>query len=115
MQTEYPWSDTVEFTIKAQAKSRMKLRLCIPGWVKEPYSLQVNDQEVADCELQSGYAVLDREWQDGDRARLGLRMSFGTEALQSNHPYKALLYGPLVLAGLVSRAAGWSIPKSYPK
>ena len=80
-QTKYPWDGNVKVTIKPQKKSLFAVCLRIPGWVrnqpvpsnlysyinpvKETISIKVNGQN-ADYKTENGYAIINREWKQGD-------------------------------------------------
>ena len=80
-QTNYPWDGNVKITVKPQKKSTFTIRLRIPGWVRnqpvpsnlysyinpvnETISIKVNGQTV-DYNTQNGYAIINREWKQGD-------------------------------------------------
>ena len=87
--TAYPWDGAIRLTIRPAAPGRFALRLRIPGWTRGAplpgdlytyddatpgdWSLQVNRQAVK-APLEAGFAVLDRDWQDGDTVELALPM-----------------------------------------
>jgi hypothetical protein len=80
-QTTYPWDGNVKITIKPQKKSLFAVCLRIPGWVrnqpvpsnlysfinpvKETISIKVNGQNT-DYKTENGYAIINREWKQGD-------------------------------------------------
>jgi hypothetical protein len=80
-QTKYPWDGNVKITIKPQKKSLFAVCLRIPGWVrnqpvpsnlysyinpvKETISIKVNGQNT-DYKTENGYAIINREWKQGD-------------------------------------------------
>jgi hypothetical protein len=68
-ETAYPFGDDIDFMVSTPAAVRFPLYLRIPGWAGEA-AISVN-QEKLTTELRSGaYAVLNREWRNGDRVRL---------------------------------------------
>jgi DUF1680 family protein len=88
--TEYPWNGDVELNINPLTTSmRFALKLRIPEWAtgkpvpsdlysyadgaKPDISLTVNNEKTA-VKAVSGYAVIEREWQAGDKVCLHLDM-----------------------------------------
>ncbi len=87
--TDYPWQGAVELEVVPERPSRFDLRLRIPGWARGEatpgglyryeergsggWRLHVNGEEAAPA-LESGYAVVEREWSPGDTVRLELMM-----------------------------------------
>lgn len=88
-ETDYPWDGAVRLRIGPEQRARMELRVRIPGWAREqimggnlyrferPHpeapSLRLNGETVH-VEMDKGFAVLDREWDEGDMVELSLPM-----------------------------------------
>ncbi|MEO7933712.1 MAG: beta-L-arabinofuranosidase domain-containing protein [Chthoniobacterales bacterium] len=105
-ETKFPEGDTVSFTIAAAQPARFTLKLRHPYWCAQP-EVTVNGQPVAVTSSPSSYLTLDRTWKTGDRIQLRLPMTLRTEPLpNSGGKTVALLYGPLVLAGVVPTPSG---------
>lgn len=71
-QTHYPWDGSIQLTVKTENPVQFELALRIPGWCRS-YSLAVNGQPQS-IPLQNGYAVIGRQWQNGDSVTLLLDM-----------------------------------------
>ena len=68
-ETAYPFGDFIDFTVSTPAAVRFPLYLRVPDWAAEA-SISVDGKKLPD-ELQPGaYAVISREWRNGDRVRL---------------------------------------------
>ena len=94
--TEYPWKDTVTFTVKADADFALRLRR--PGWCTGA-ALAVNGKKT-DAPCENGYLVLDRAWKAGDTVTLRLDMPVALVAA-SPRVYEdagklAVMRGPVV-------------------
>ncbi len=61
--TEYPFRNTVEFTVKSNKKFDIYLR--IPSWCKK-YKISINGSESAADKNSDGFARVEREWKCGD-------------------------------------------------
>ena len=70
--TDYPWDGAVSITVESDAAVDFELALRIPDWCGD-YLLSVNG-EAADTATDRGYAILSREWSDGDAVELNLAM-----------------------------------------
>ena len=99
--TGYPADGLVETTVCLAQEERFEIWVRVPAWSGETL-LSVNGETVP-CE-ESGYAVLDRVWKNGDVIRLSLDMRvrrilpevYGVSS--DDAPYVAFCRGPLTLA-----------------
>jgi uncharacterized protein len=89
-ETRYPWDGNVRVRIAPTQPIRFALRVRIPGWTQgnpvpsalyqyqdgaggDAPILTVNGESTA-IEIEDGYAVIDRTWQQGDEVELTLPM-----------------------------------------
>jgi DUF1680 family protein len=63
----------------------------------------VNGRSVPVQPGSNGYLEIDRLWQQGDRVDVALPMRFHPSTLPGNATAQAMMYGPLVLAGVMGR------------
>ena len=96
-ETDYPVSDTTKLTVKLDRPTALAVRLRIPAWVDGKPALKVNG-EAADFETDNGYAVVKREWKDGDALEWTVPMAVRAEPVEGSPDMIALLYGPCDLA-----------------
>ncbi|MDA3834335.1 MAG: glycoside hydrolase family 127 protein [Spirochaetales bacterium] len=92
--TNYPFDETIEFTIETAQKTSFPFHLRIPGWC-ENYSIDVNGQEVK-TEAQNNVVILNREWNSDDVVKLNLGMDFRYSNWHENS--LGIERGPLVYA-----------------
>ena len=87
--TRYPWDGNIKISVSPEKAGKFALCLRIPGWAKNQpvpgdlYSFKapetksvlmtVNGKEVQ-YKLEKGYAVIDREWKQGDIVNYSLPM-----------------------------------------
>jgi DUF1680 family protein len=87
--TDYPWNGKVSLEVNPSKKASFALRIRIPGWFKgqavpgdlyqfkvinqQPFAISVNGTPVSYKE-DLGYAILEREWQKGDKISFELPM-----------------------------------------
>jgi DUF1680 family protein len=95
--SDYPFDDTVQFEVRTSQANVFSLNFRIPAWA-EGASLSLNARLLATPALPGTFAVINREWNDGDRIELTLPAKLRLEPVDPQHPQTvALLYGPLVL------------------
>lgn len=115
-QTSYPYDGKVSMTLSGiQGEGNFDMRIRIPGWaqnkpvcsdlytyvgeLESQPELLVNGQSV-NFELQNGYAVIQREWAEGDVITLNLPMEArqvkSNDHITSNQGLLAVERGPLV-------------------
>jgi hypothetical protein len=114
-ETRYPWDGSVELTVEPIKKMKFTVHLRIPGWASQTpvpgdlyaynstapdkVQLTVNGKPF-DYTIESGYAVVDREWEKGDKVVMVLPMEVRTVRSKSDLTYNtdriAIQRGPLV-------------------
>lgn len=100
-QSEFPESDTVEFTVGVDAPAAFTLRFRAPDWLAADASVQINGK-AAEYTLESGWISVNRTWEDGDEISLILPMElrFVSTVCEEydNYAVYAVNYGPVTLA-----------------
>lgn len=114
-ETQYPWDGEVKISVSPEKVSQFALCLRIPGWVdnqvvpsdlysyispdKDSVSITVNGASVQ-YKTEKGYAVIDREWKQGDVVNYNLPMSIrrveANKNVTDNAGKVALERGPIV-------------------
>lgn len=113
-QNNYPWDGALKFIIGAKTKQAFGLRIRIPGWAKQeamasdlywfgkepvqPVVLKVNG-EAYTYTTEKGYAIINREWKNGDVVELNLPMPvervYCNDKVTDNRGLVSLQRGPL--------------------
>ena len=98
-ETDYPLDGAVKIAIDRAPKSPCKIMLRIPGWA-EGAEIRING-EAADIDAPTErYAVLERDWTDGDVIELTLPMDVrlveGHPKIEETRNQVAVFRGPLV-------------------
>lgn len=92
--TDYPFNETLRFTVIVERPVRFPLHLRVPGWTRGA-TAQINDKLAAP--LPAGtFARIEREWHDGDV--LTLRLPMHAEIAPRPSGAVAITRGPLVYA-----------------
>ena len=97
-ETRYPWEGTVVLTIGTDKPTNADFRLRIPKWCKG-WSVSING-EPFETKVDKGYAVLSREWSDGDKISLSMDMPVevveAPSRVKGNRGKRAVQRGPIV-------------------
>jgi DUF1680 family protein len=96
--TNYPEEETTALTIRTSQKSEFNVNLRVPPWAEEA-SIRINGKSVQTAAYPNTWAVLHREWSDGDLIEFRMPMHLRVNAVDTFHPNRvAVVYGPVVLA-----------------
>jgi uncharacterized protein len=94
---EYPYEDSVRFTVTSSEPEELTLNFRIPVWA-EGAQVFVNGTRQKGAAVPGEFAAIRREWKSGDRVELKLPLKMRLETIDSQHTDTvALLRGPLVL------------------
>ncbi len=113
--TDYPWDGRINLTVQTETPRRFALNVRIPGWVNgQPvpgdlyryvnptpaaWTLSINGQTIEPT-LDKGYAIIERQWRDGDTVQLNLSMPIrhvlADERVEADQGRVALERGPVV-------------------
>lgn len=91
MDGNYPWNGKISLRIDPDLESSFGLRIRIPSWTgetplpesdlyrysapsKEAVTIQVNGRTLTNVKREKGYAVIDRNWEKGDRVLVDIPM-----------------------------------------
>ncbi|MDR0641888.1 MAG: glycoside hydrolase family 127 protein [Treponema sp.] len=98
VETKYPWEGQIHISLGLKGKAAFSYGLRIPSWCGS-FILKLNGKDAA-YTLRDGYALLNREWQDGDSLDLSLDMPVNlietNPHVRDNRAKLALTRGPLV-------------------
>lgn len=115
MKTNYPWDGRIEIAIDPKQKTKFGLRIRIPGWVngeavpgglynfenttKNNVTVLLNGKAV-NYTIDKGYAVIDREWSNGDKVTVDFPMEikrvYSRAEVKSNIERVAIQRGPMI-------------------
>ncbi len=95
--TNYPFDETVEFTLTAKSSVRFPLYLRIPAWCKDA-KITINDKNVDVKARPSSYVKLQRLWKDGDKINLNMPMKPAVTIWKKNQDSASLNLGPVTFS-----------------
>jgi len=101
-ETQFPDEPRTRFVINAIRP--MTLHLRVPSWTAAPVSVTVNGKATDAIASAGSYLSIHRNWQPGDIVEMTLPMALRYEAMPDDENLRAVLYGPLVLAGGLGKA-----------
>ena len=108
-ETKFPAQNTTRLTIKCEDPLEGAVRIRHPAWATS-LAISVNGQKEALASTPGSYAVIQREWKNGDVVEIRFAMALRTEELPGTPDTLAFLYGPIVLAG---ELGGNGLPNLY--
>jgi uncharacterized protein len=107
---EYPHEDRVAFTVTASQPAELTMHFRIPAWAGGA-ELYVNGARQRGVAVPGEFAIVRREWKDGDRVELELPLKMRLEPIDARHAdIAALMRGPLVLMA-VKQGQAAPLPK----
>jgi uncharacterized protein len=100
---DYPRGEKITMGLRCSRPSSFTLRLRIPAWSLPVEAVIEINGERFPAPIQTGFAIIDRKWQDGDHIELKLAMPLRLESIDpDHHDTVALLRGPLVLFAIAN-------------
>jgi hypothetical protein len=97
--TRFPESDATRLAIAAARPTRATIHVRHPAWCPR-LTVTVNGRAAATSDAPGRYVALARTWRAGDVVDVRLPMTVRAEPLPGTSDTVALLYGPIVLAGV---------------
>ena len=102
--TDFPNEELVSFEVETEEPQQLSIKLRYPSWVKEnQLKVMVNGKPAVFSATPGSYISLDRNWRTGDKIEVRLPMHLTSERLPDGSDYKALKYGPIVLAAKIGK------------
>ncbi len=108
--THFPVEPRSQWQFRCEHPVRATVYLRHPRWAGSGFRVAVNGKTAAPSESGT-YLKLTRTWHDGDVVTAELPMQLALEPMPDDPSLNAVLYGPLVLAGLLGREG---IPSEAP-
>lgn len=96
-ETNYPFEESVRFTLKTSEQVIFPLYLRIPSWTRNP-SIEINGKAIEGELVNGKYVRLEREWRDGDAITLKVPMELSQSVWSVNQNSRSIYYGPLAFS-----------------
>ncbi len=101
-ETDFPEGTKIKLLFSCKNPINLTLKLRHPYWCKKPV-IKLNSKEVLLKSIPSSYISIESTWKNGDVMEVELPMDLRIETLPfSNGKIIALMYGPMVMAAIVS-------------
>jgi hypothetical protein len=121
-ETNFPSESATRVIVHADLPVNLTLHFRIPHWTAPGGGISINGKASEVFAQPGGYLSVTRTWRDGDRVELKLPMSLRPCSLPGSRQMEAVMYGPIMLAGILSHEAappelaleGEPLPKKYP-
>jgi hypothetical protein len=96
-ETTYPEAETSTLTVSAASPAKFALKFRVPGW-SNGMTIKVNGGD-AGAEIKPGtWAVVNRQWQSGDKIEVRIPLRLRYQPVDEAHPNRvAIVRGPVVL------------------
>ena len=101
-ETAFPSSDVTKLTVLADKPVKLALRVHVPYWTRGG-SAKLDGKPIGAFAGPSSWLVVEREWRNGDALEVTLPMRLHAHPMPDDHRLQAVMYGPLVLVGLMGR------------
>lgn len=95
-ETRFPLEETSKLTV--DGRGPLDIRLRVPTWAREGWSVRVNGEEQAVDAAPGTYLSLNRRWQSGDVVEIDFPFRFRAVRAIDDPTVQALYYGPTLLA-----------------
>jgi hypothetical protein len=119
-ETDYPFGDSVRFTIEPDAPAKFPLYLRVPDWCTNA-SVQINGRSAYVKARPLSYIVLEQTWKSGDTVSLQLPMHISVRRWEKNNNAASVEYGPLTFSLKIGEKwtryggdAGWPESEVFP-
>lgn len=103
-ETSFPDEERTRLSLALDRPLHTTLMIRVPYWATAGVRVRINGKQQRIDAQPGTYAAVHRTWHDGDRVVVDLPMQLHMAALPETPQVQAVMYGPLVLAGIMSEA-----------
>lgn len=120
--TDYPFDEIAQITIRTSKPVYFPLVLRIPSWC-EGATVSVNNRRLKGTLKPNSFAIVERQWHDGDKVTLPLPMQLQVKVWEKQRNAVSVRYGPLWFSlkigerwerfqsgGWTHEGSGWTAP-----
>jgi DUF1680 family protein len=98
--TNFPHEPRSEWKVQCDKPADAVIYLRHPKWAGDGFTVTVNGKK-ADASVPGSYLKLKRKWKNEDVIVASLPMQLTVEPMHDDPQWNAILYGPIVLVGLL--------------
>ncbi|MCC6286637.1 MAG: glycoside hydrolase family 127 protein [Chitinophagaceae bacterium] len=99
--TNFPSGNKTEIILHPKKKESFAVHIRQPWWAKQTAIVKVNDKVVPVQKDDEGFLTIRSAWKNNDKVSVEFPMELYTESMPDNKDRIALLYGPVLLAGIL--------------
>ncbi len=99
---QFPQEPRTRLEIITDSPQHIALNIRIPSWVSAYPSVSLNGKPLELSARPGSYLVISRLWHSGDQLEITLTMSLRAQPMPDDFAQQAFLYGPILLAGVLS-------------
>ena len=97
--TDYPWEGKIQIHVNPPTEEVLAINIRIPAW-SEQTQVRINGQRIQNLTMNRGYAIIERQWQKGDRIDIEIPMLIrkvkAPPEVEADLGRTALMRGPIV-------------------
>jgi uncharacterized protein len=102
---QFPQEPRTRLEVITESPQHFALNVRIPAWVSGFPSVSLNGKPMEFSATPGSYLVVARQWRSGDYLEITLPMSLRAQPMPDDSAQQALLFGPLLLAGVLTDEA----------
>jgi DUF1680 family protein len=106
--TDFPKEQGTTILFEVETPQTFDLKIRYPYWAEKGMLVKVNGDQISVDQQPSSFVSIHREWTTGDKVEVEFPFTIRTESMPDDENRLAILYGPLVMAGILG-------PKDDPK
>ena len=99
-ETKFPDEQAVRINFDKVKNKPLILKIRRPFWAEKGVKITINGKEFAFEDKLNEYISINRNWKKGDKVEISFPFTLRIEKTPDNSNRVALLYGPIVLAGI---------------
>jgi len=104
--TKFPEEDVLRLKLSMDTPKLFRLNFRIPYWAAHGFEAKLNGERIASSAIKPfSWFILENTWKNDDVIEIRLPMSLHTMPLPDDPNMTAVLYGPVVLAGVLEEPA----------
>lgn len=100
-ETAFPQKSSTRLTIKSAGGGVFALKVRVPWWAKKGVEVKINQAKTDVAAAPGSFMTIQRKWKDLDVVDISMPMSLYAEPINDDPNLIAVMYGPMVMAGLV--------------